>query len=123
MKQKGNVFYLLLNTKANTFTRPFIRNIHKQLDKVESYDGPTTLVTLSTSKLFSGGLDLKVLSNLEVEDQGYTTLEFIGLLGRISILPFPTICLVKGGAVAGGCMFVFAHDLVYVAGKGKFSTK
>ena len=73
LKQKGNVFYLLLNTKANTFTRPFIRDIHRQLDKVEANEGPTTLVTLSTAKLFSGGLDLKVLSNLELEDQGYTS--------------------------------------------------
>jgi Delta3-Delta2-enoyl-CoA isomerase len=123
LKRKGNVFYLLLNTKANAFSRPFIRDIHQQLDKVEANKGPTTLVTLSTSKLFSGGLDLKVLSNLEVQDQQYTTLEFIALLGRIAILPFPTFCLVRGGAVAGGCMFAFAHDFIYVAGKGKFSTK
>ena len=34
LKQKDNVFYLLLNTKANTFTRPFIRSIHRQLDTV-----------------------------------------------------------------------------------------
>jgi len=34
LKQKEDVFYLLLNTKANVFSRPFIRNIHAQLDKV-----------------------------------------------------------------------------------------
>jgi enoyl-CoA hydratase/carnithine racemase len=50
-------------------------------------------------------------------------LEFINLLGRISLLPFPTFCLVRGGAVAGGCMLSFAHDYIYVGGKGKFSTK
>ena len=50
-------------------------------------------------------------------------LEFINLLGRVSLLPFPTVCLVRGGAVAGGCMLAFAHDYIYVGGKGKFSTK
>ena len=49
-------------------------------------------------------------------------LEFIALLGRISVLPFPTVCLVRGGAVAGGCMLSFAHDFIYVGGKAMFST-
>jgi enoyl-CoA hydratase/carnithine racemase len=49
-------------------------------------------------------------------------LEFISLVGRIAVLPFPTICLVRGGAVAGGCMLAFAHDFIYVAGKAMFST-
>lgn len=34
LKQKGDVFYLLLNTKANAFTASFVRDIHAQLDKV-----------------------------------------------------------------------------------------
>jgi len=50
------------------------------------------------------------------------TLEFIALFGRISVLPFPTFCLVRGGAVAGGTMFAFAHDYVYVGGNAMFST-
>lgn len=49
-------------------------------------------------------------------------IEFIGLLGRLATLPFPTFSLVRGGAVAGGCMFAFAHDYVYAAGKAIFST-
>jgi enoyl-CoA hydratase/carnithine racemase len=49
-------------------------------------------------------------------------MEAIALFGRVTVLPFPTICLVRGGAVAGGCMLAFAHDYVYVAGKALFST-
>jgi Delta3-Delta2-enoyl-CoA isomerase len=123
LKSRGDVFYLLLNTKANAFSRPFVRDIHRQLDLVEAHAGPTALVTVSLSKLFSGGLDLKVISNLEPEDQEYSTLEFIRLLGRVAVLPLPTLSLVRGGAVAGGCMFAFAHDYVYVAEKALFSTK
>lgn len=62
LKQKGDVFYLLLNTKANTFSKPFVRDIQQQIDKVEAHDGPTALVTTSLSKMFSGGLDLKIMS-------------------------------------------------------------
>lgn len=38
----------------------------------------------------------------------------------MSLLPVPTFVIVKGGAVAGGCMFSFAHDFVYVADKALF---
>ena len=48
-------------------------------------------------------------------------MEVIGLLGKVSVLPFPTIALVQGGAVAGGCMFSFAHDFIYVADKAIFA--
>ena len=37
------------------------------------------------------------------------------------MLPFPTFALVQGAAVAGGCMFSFAHDFIYVADKAMFA--
>ena len=89
---------------------------------MEANQGPTALVTVSLSKLFSGGLDLKYVSNLGLQDCRYFVMEFIGLLGRVATLPFPTFSLVRGGAVAGGCMFAFSHDYVYAAGKAIFST-
>jgi enoyl-CoA hydratase/carnithine racemase len=115
------VFYLFLNRKANSFTHDFIRAISKKIDEVEKNDGPTAMVTISLSKLFSGGLDLRYATNLPHESQGWFVLEFISLLGRISVLPFPTLAIVKGGAVAGGCMFSFAHDYIHVADKALFA--
>lgn len=122
LKQKGDVFYLLLNTKANAATKDFVRAINVEIDKVEANEGPTSMVTVSLSKLFSGGLDLKYTSNLEPNERKYFIVEFIALLGRIATLPFPTFSLVRGGAVAGGCMLAFSHDYVYVGGKAMFST-
>lgn len=34
LKKKGDVWYLLLNTKANAFNRSFVREVHAQLDLV-----------------------------------------------------------------------------------------
>lgn len=48
-------------------------------------------------------------------------MEFIALLGRIALLPFPTVAVVKGAAIAGGCMLSFAHDYIYVADSGLFA--
>jgi enoyl-CoA hydratase/carnithine racemase len=71
--------------------------------------------------MFSGGLDLKHMSNLEPTDTESEVLLFIRLLGRISVLPFPTFGLIRGGAVAGGAMLAFAHDYLYVGEKAMFS--
>ena len=38
----------------------------------------------------------------------------------MALLPFPTFCLIKGAAIAGGCIFALAHDFVLVAGKALF---
>ena len=110
-----------MNRKANSFTHDFVRAISKKLDEVQANDGPTALVTISLSKLFSGGLDLKYATNLPYESQSWFVLEFIALLGKVSVLPFPTIALVKGAAIAGGCMLAFAHDYIYVADNALFA--
>lgn len=54
------------------------------------------------------------------EARRYMTLEFIAMLGRMVSLSIPTIALVQGAAIAGGCMFSFAHDFIYVKDKATF---
>jgi enoyl-CoA hydratase/carnithine racemase len=69
-----------------------------------------SLVSVSTGKLFSGGLDLSFVSSLEPEDSSFFVLEVIRLFGRLLAFNCPTLCLVKGAAYAGGCMLAFSHD-------------
>lgn len=63
------------------------------------------------------------MEGLQGQDQSNTLQEFVNLVGRIAVLPLPTFCLVRGAAAAGGCIFAFAHDFVYAAGKATFSAK
>ena len=37
------------------------------------------------------------------------------------MFPIPTFTIVKGGAVAGGCMFAFAHDFIFAADSAMFA--
>ena len=120
LKLKDNTFYLLLNTKVNSFSKTFMRSIHKKLDVVEKHEGATALVAVSLSKTFSAGMDLTVMKGAHDEDRRYFLDELSQLLGRITGLSLPTICLVRGAAVAGGCIFALAFDEVYVAGKALF---
>lgn len=43
------------------------------------------------------------------------------MFGRLAVLNVPTIAVVRGAAIAGGCMLSFAHDFVYVVEKGVFA--
>lgn len=47
---------------------------------------------------------------MNIYDRNNFVLEFIRLLGRFLRLSIPSIALVNGHAVAGGCMLMFAHD-------------
>lgn len=78
---------------------------------MEANEDATALVTVGNSeKFFSPGLDLKFMVGAHKDDVANFILEFIRLLGRLLAFPVPTIALVNGYAVAGGCMFAFAHD-------------
>lgn len=81
------------------------------------------MITASLNdKIFSAGLDLKYTSNLKhQEDIRYFILEFIAMFGRLAVINVPTIAVVKGAAIAGGCMLSFAHDYIYVIGKATFA--
>lgn len=123
LKRKDDLFYLLLNKKANTFSHQFVRDINKALDEIEASDGDGCLVTISLHKnLFSAGLDLKYVSGLSHQDEiRFFILEFIALLGRFLSLSIPSIAVVAGAAIAGGCMLSFAHDHIMVIKKGIFA--
>lgn len=102
---------MILNQKANTYTFDFVRQIHYALDIVEEHEGHTCLITTSFhASIFSAGLDLNFLAPLNNFDKTNFILEFIRLLGRFLSLSVPSIALVNGHAVAGGCMLMFAHD-------------
>jgi enoyl-CoA hydratase/carnithine racemase len=57
------LYFLLLNKKANTFTSDFVRLIHSKLDIVEETPGKIALVTSSLHpNIFSAGLDLNFIA-------------------------------------------------------------
>ena len=85
------------------------------LDKVEKESKGISccLVTTSTGKFFSNGLDLSWL--LEQEDpqgkaQELMLATFHKFLKRFMTFPMPTVAAVNGHAMAGGWLLALAHD-------------
>ena len=65
LRQKGNIFFLVLNTAENRLNPDSLSKIHAILNTVEQEArGPSCLVTTNTSdKIFSNGLDLDWIAN------------------------------------------------------------
>ena len=98
-----------------------MHEIDLALDQIEKSEGSACLITISLQKLFSAGMDLKYSERFTHPNEfKYLIIQFVHLSGRIAELSIPTIAFVKGSAIAGGCIFSFAHDYIYVQEKALF---
>jgi len=79
------------------------------LERLEAAGGEPVLLT-GAGDAFSAGLDLKEVAGLDVGGVE----AFLGLLGRLTAAlfdyPGPTVALVNGHAIAGGCVLALCCD-------------
>ncbi len=86
----------------------------------EHPDACFLVVTGAGDKSFCSGGDLSVFHALETEEQAYEMLSKMGkILYDLATLPIPTIALVNGAAVGGGCEIATACDFRLVAEHAK----
>lgn len=86
----------------------------------EHADARFLVVTGAGDKSFCSGGDLSVFHALETEEQAYEMLSKMGkILYDLATLPIPTIALVNGAAVGGGCEIATACDFRLVATHAK----
>lgn len=116
LDKQGEVFVLTMDDEENRWNTTFTRAFAKALDEVEGSEGPAALVTQSThEKFFSNGLDLDWVmapaDHPEGGDREPFGIEYMALLGRLIVLPMPTIAAVNGHAFGAGFMVSLAHDI------------
>lgn len=92
----------------------FIDAINKALDKVEAESKgiASCLVTTSTGKYYSNGLDLEWLMEQQIGGNAQENLlrKFHLLLHRFLTFPMPCVAAVNGHAFAGGFLLALTHD-------------
>ena len=122
LERDGDVFVLTMTEGENRWNTTFTRAFAAAVEEVAASEGPAALVTASADpKFFSNGLDLDWVTGAgrdEASDERHPGgdrsvfgVEYMALLGRLILLPVPTVCAVGGHAFGAGFMVSLAHDV------------
>lgn len=101
----------------NILTLDMIRELDSALSKVAGQTWLKAVVLAANGKAFCAGVDVADHTQDRVEPMIH---EFGQLFTRLRTLPMPTIALVQGAALGGGCELAIACDQVIAAGSAKF---
>lgn len=95
--------------KANVMTLDWLNRFSKMLDDVCA-GGAKALLLSGRPKFFSGGLDLKAVTQMDAAGLNKHLAHFARVAFKLQLLPMPTVGLITGHAVAGGFILSSACD-------------
>lgn len=99
--------------KVNAMDFVSFEEMGNALDRAEG-DGAKALIITGRPGYFSAGLDMKLIPTLSQSEFSKLGKALARTLLRIFSLPFPTVNICSGHAVAGGAMLCFACDVRFV---------
>jgi enoyl-CoA hydratase len=94
--------------KANVFSPAMIKEVHNCLDKVPTESG--SLIIAGRDGMFSGGVDLKIISSGDMKAIQEMSLGGFRLLSRILSFPRPVIAACSGHGIALGTFLLCCCD-------------
>lgn len=112
-----------------TLNRPEVLNalsfaqlarLDARLDEVEASDARCLIVTGDGDKAFCAGADISELSGRTLEQELDGTLRGQAVIGRLETLRQPSIALVGGFALGGGCELALACTFRLATSKARF---
>ena len=120
--QQGIVtFTIKREAKHNAINHEVMSGLKEAIDYVKAnHNSKLFVITGAGEKSFCSGGDLSEFHSLRTEDEAYGMLSKMGaILYELATLEIPTIALVNGTAVGGGCEIATACDFRLVSAHAK----
>lgn len=111
LRRDGEVHIVTLDNGPNMIDPAWQARMLEVLDAVEAdCDGDAGLVATGAGKFFSNGLNVEVVMGLQGEDMARFGAAMGQIMGRLLLLPIPTVAAVNGHAFAAGAFLALACD-------------
>jgi cyclohexa-1,5-dienecarbonyl-CoA hydratase len=101
----------------NILDIPMMREMHRALEQIGSASGAKVLVLGHQGKAFSAGVSVKDHSPEKVKEM---LGEFHGIFRLLNSLELPSVALVDGMALGGGCELAVFCDMVIASDRATF---
>ncbi|KAB7707960.1 enoyl-CoA hydratase/isomerase family protein [Bacillus aerolatus] len=105
------VFKINRAEKRNAVNFKVMEGLQEAIERAKAEDIRALVITGEGEQAFCSGGDLSVFHELRTEEEAYGMLSKMGeILYSLAVLPKPTIALINGTAVGGGCEIATACD-------------
>jgi methylglutaconyl-CoA hydratase len=123
--EENNIATLILNRpeKRNSLNREMVIEIKEAINNLKDKRSITGLIITGAGKAFCAGADLaylKSLLNASYDENLNDSLELKDMYYNIYTFPQPTIAMVNGPAIAGGCGLANVCDFIFATDQAKF---
>jgi enoyl-CoA hydratase/carnithine racemase len=105
----------LARSITNAINLQLVNDLHTCLQEVKNSPVKAVVITSSTEKFFSIGLDIPDLYELSRKEFLYFYKRFNRMCINLYTLPKPTVAAITGHAVAGGCILALCCDYRFIA--------
>jgi enoyl-CoA hydratase/carnithine racemase len=122
IKENGIATLILSRGKVNALNEPLVERLYSDLKTLEKDETTAVILLKGDGKFFSFGFDVPEFLTYTRDEFERFLLKFTDLYHYIFLYPKPTIAVINGHAIAGGCMLATACDhRLMVSGRAKIS--
>ena len=100
----------------NAINYDLLKELDELLDQAAADDSLRVLILTGSGKAFAAGADIAQQAGMDQEEAAKWGRYGSGIFRRLECFPIPTLAVVNGYALGGGCEMAMACDLILARG-------